>query len=187
MRPKMENPEAHLRPMKSEAPQVVRGGLVTSSCKSLLGRNKWFLQEWKTNALLWVQTAAPEAHTHVRLGAGHGGDLRLPGQHGGDVEVCDVHVPWRERRTTESVKSIQPGGTRMLLTGSLVCKFFCALGTSSKSSISLSSNQYALQPANPLANWDEYLIVRSGPQRWVSDCKSAVQLQKVLTWGGVGG
>ena len=61
------------------------------------------------------QDSHPEACTHVRLGAGHGGDPRLPGQHGSDVEVCDVHVSWRERSTTENVKSSQPSGRAMLL------------------------------------------------------------------------
>lgn len=49
--------------------------------------------------------AMREAHTHVRLGAGHGGDPHLLGQHGSNVEVCDVHVSWGERQTTENVRS----------------------------------------------------------------------------------
>lgn len=49
------------------------------------------------------------APTHVRLGAGHGGDPHLPGQHRGDVEVCDVHVPWQERRTTGNVSAFNSG------------------------------------------------------------------------------
>lgn len=76
-------------------------------------------------------TAVPKAHTHVRLGASHGGDPPLLGQHRGDVEVCDVHMPWRERRTTESVTSIQSSGITTLPTGSIwsfVCKFLHAFG-----------------------------------------------------------
>lgn len=50
-------------------------------------------------------TATREARTHVRLGASHRGEPRLPGQHRGDVEVRDVHVPWRDKSTTQNVKS----------------------------------------------------------------------------------
>jgi hypothetical protein len=37
--------------------------------------------------------------THVRLGASYGGDPGLLGQHGSNVEVCDVHMPYGERKT----------------------------------------------------------------------------------------
>lgn len=69
----------------------------------------------KDKSLLLSQDSHPRARTHVRLGAGHSGDASLPGQHGGDVEVRDVHVSWRERSTMENVKSGQPSGTAMLL------------------------------------------------------------------------
>lgn len=51
----------------------------------------------KNNALLLVAMAAQGTHTHVRLGASHSGDPHLPGQHRGNVEVCDVHVPCERR------------------------------------------------------------------------------------------
>lgn len=37
--------------------------------------------------------------THVRLGASYSGDPSLLGQQSGDVEVCDVHMPYGERKT----------------------------------------------------------------------------------------
>lgn len=49
--------------------------------------------------------ATCEARTHVRLGASHRGDPHLRGQHRSDVEIGDVHMSWRERRSTEKVKS----------------------------------------------------------------------------------
>lgn len=60
--------------------------------------------KFKAKALLF-NPATREAHTHVRLGARHGGEPRLPGQHRRDVEVCDVHMPWRDKSTTQNVKS----------------------------------------------------------------------------------
>ena len=52
----------------------------------------------ENKALLLVAMAAQGTRTHVRLGAGHSGDPHLPGQHCGNVEVCDVHMPCERRQ-----------------------------------------------------------------------------------------
>lgn len=57
--------------------------------------------KWPSLAL---STAAHGARTHVRLGARRRGEPRLPGQHRGDVEVCDVHVPCRDKSSTQNGK-----------------------------------------------------------------------------------
>lgn len=70
-----------------------------------------------------------EVHTHVRLGASHGGDPHLLGQHGCNVEICDVHMPWGERKAQRMVSPLQPSCTitclshfRLEESGNLVCK-----------------------------------------------------------------
>lgn len=63
-------------------------------------------------ALLSVVLAAQGTHTHVRLGTGHSGDPHLPGQHCGDVEVCDVHVPCERRGHRECQTPFSPAAHR---------------------------------------------------------------------------
>lgn len=85
--------------------------------------------------------AVCETHTHVRLGARHSGEPRLPGQHRRDVEVSDVHVPWRDKTPHRILSPKQLSAATTLLAESLwklglsVLAHLLLLGTGSSSTI----------------------------------------------------